>query len=93
LPSCVSAFNGNGWNDGLLYYDHKFRTDGNYTVYTSKRFSVMGNLSRYVRPGAVRHDVSGYHSRSGSWGRAGKARYDAAAPTRQTTLSTTKGRR
>jgi hypothetical protein len=56
---CVRRPNGAGWNDGLLYYDPNFRTDGNHSIYTSKRYWVMGNFSRYVRPGAIRHGVAG----------------------------------
>ncbi len=58
-PACVAALNGSGWNDGLLYYDPNYRTDGNYSIYPTKRYSVLGNFSRYVRPGAVRHQVTG----------------------------------
>lgn len=56
---CARTLNPNGWNDGLLYYDPNFRTDGNHSIYTSKRYWVLGNFSRYVRPGAVRHEVEG----------------------------------
>ena len=57
--SCPAVLNGSGWNDGLLYYDPNYRSDGNHAVYQTKRYSVLGNFSRYVRPGAVRHRVSG----------------------------------
>lgn len=57
--TCATSLNGAGWNDGLLYYDPAFRSDGNHHIYTTKRYSVLGNFSRYVRPGAVRHRVSG----------------------------------
>jgi len=56
-PGCPAAVNGDGWNDGLLYYDRNFRQDGNDQIYATKRFWVLGNFSRWVRPGAVRHDV------------------------------------
>jgi O-glycosyl hydrolase len=58
-PTCTQTLNNAGWNDGLLYYDPAFRTNGNHAVTTTKRFFVMGNFSRYIRPGAVRHDVAG----------------------------------
>jgi O-glycosyl hydrolase len=58
-PSCVTRVNATGFNDGLLYYDQNFAGDGNVDVYTTKRFFVLGQFSRYVRPGAVRHDVQG----------------------------------
>ena len=51
--------NANGFNDGLLYYDEKYATDGITKIFTTKRFYVLGQFSRYVRPGAVRHDVTG----------------------------------
>lgn len=57
-PACEARKNPSGWNDGLLYYDPHFHADGNHRVYTTKRFFVLGNFSRYVRPGAVRHEVS-----------------------------------
>jgi O-glycosyl hydrolase len=58
-PSCVTRVNGEGFNDGLLYYDQNFSGDGNVDIYTTKRFFVLGQFSRYVRPGAVRHGVQG----------------------------------
>jgi O-glycosyl hydrolase len=58
-PACTRTLNTKGWNDGLLYYDGAFRTDGNHAVTPTKRFFVLGNFSRYVRPGAIRHDVAG----------------------------------
>ena len=57
LPACPEVANGDGWNDGLLYYDGNFRQDGNEQVYVTKRYWVLGNFSRYVRPGSVRHQV------------------------------------
>ncbi len=59
-PSCVTTKrDGSGWNDGLLYYDANYARNGNHTIYTTKRYWVFGNFSRYVRPGAVRHEVTG----------------------------------
>ncbi len=58
-PRCTAAVNSSGWNDGLLYYDPAFRTNGNHGITPTKRFYVLGNFSRYVRPGSVRHDVAG----------------------------------
>lgn len=56
---CATTLNNAGWNDGLLYYDPAFATDGNHAIYPTKRFDVLGNFSRFVRPGAVRHTVTG----------------------------------
>jgi O-glycosyl hydrolase len=58
-PSCATRINTKGFNDGLLYYDEKYATNGNTQVYVTKRFFTFGQFSRYVRPGAVRHDVRG----------------------------------
>jgi hypothetical protein len=58
-PDAASKVNDEGWNDGLLYYDPKFAENGNQRIYLTKRFSVMGQFSRYVRPGARRHHVTG----------------------------------
>jgi hypothetical protein len=57
--TCATDLNSSGWNDGLLYYDPNYRSDGNHSIYPTKRYSVLGNFSRYVRPGAVRHEVTG----------------------------------
>lgn len=57
--SCPTTVNSQGWNDGLVYYDPQYATDGNHELYTTKRFYVMGNFSRYIRPGAVRHPATG----------------------------------
>jgi O-glycosyl hydrolase len=56
---CPDRKNTQGFNDGLLYYDKNGPTDGVTTIFTTKRFYVFGQFSRYVRPGAVRHDVIG----------------------------------
>ncbi len=53
--TCATVANDSGWNDGLLYYDPAYATDGNHSIYPTKRYYVLGNFSRYVRPGAVRH--------------------------------------
>jgi O-glycosyl hydrolase len=58
-PGCTTRLNTKGFNDGLLYYDPAFATDGDTKIFTTKRFFVLGQFSRYVRPGAIRHDVTG----------------------------------
>ncbi|WP_063775169.1 ricin-type beta-trefoil lectin domain protein [Streptacidiphilus anmyonensis] len=57
--SCATSVNSDGWNDGLIYYDPNYATDGNQTLYVSKRFYALGQYSKYVRPGAVRYAVTG----------------------------------
>ena len=58
-PTCPSRVNTKGFNDGLLYYDQHGPADGVTRIFTTKRFFVLGQFSRYVRPGAVRHAVTG----------------------------------
>jgi O-glycosyl hydrolase len=56
---CATAVNSTGYNDGLIYYDPSFASNGNQTLYLTKRFYAMGQYSKYVRPGAVRYNVTG----------------------------------
>jgi O-glycosyl hydrolase len=58
-PEAAARPNDRGWNDGLIYYDPRYSDNGNQNLYPSKRYWVLGNFSRYVRPGDVRHEVSG----------------------------------
>jgi O-glycosyl hydrolase len=58
-PACATRVNPLGRNDGLLYYDPAATVDHNETIYTTKRYWALGNFSRYVRPGAVLHEVTG----------------------------------
>jgi O-glycosyl hydrolase len=69
------ARNDDGWNDGLIYYDPDYATNGNQTLYFTKRYYALGQYSKFVRPGAVAHNVTGapngvevsaYHSK-GKW--------------------------
>lgn len=58
-PGCQGAVNPAGRNDGLVYFDPHWQTDGNQALYLTKRYWVMAGFSRYVRPGAVMHQVYG----------------------------------
>jgi O-glycosyl hydrolase len=58
-PTCPERVNTQGFNDGLLYYDEHGVADDITEIFTSKRYYVLGQFSRYVRPGAVRHEVAG----------------------------------
>jgi O-glycosyl hydrolase len=58
-PGCQDRVNPGGRNDGLVYYDPNWKTDGNDTLYLTKRYWVMASFSRYIRPGAVMHQVGG----------------------------------
>ncbi|MGX1134076.1 O-glycosyl hydrolase [Streptomyces glaucescens] len=53
------ARNDDGWNDGLVYYDPDYATNGNQTLYFTKRYYALGQYSKFVRPGAVAHNVTG----------------------------------
>jgi O-glycosyl hydrolase len=57
--ACPGVSNTRGWNDGLLYYDPDFKADGNQAIYFTRRYWVLGNFSRYIRPGAVHYRVTG----------------------------------
>jgi O-glycosyl hydrolase len=56
-PQCITSVNTQGFNDGLLYYDQNPANHPISEISTTKRYFVLGQFSRYVRPGAVRHDV------------------------------------
>jgi O-glycosyl hydrolase len=56
-PGAATRPNDVGWNDGLVYYDPGYAENGNQELYVTKRYSVLGNFSRHVRPGDVRHEV------------------------------------
>ena len=57
--SCATSANSTGWNDGLIYYDPNYAANGNQSLYLTKRYYALGQYSRFVRPGAVRHNVTG----------------------------------
>jgi len=67
--------NDEGWNDGLIYYDPNYATNGNQTLYFTKRYYALGQYSKFVKPGAVAHNVTGAPSgvdvtaydRKGKW--------------------------
>ncbi|MEU1401049.1 glycoside hydrolase [Streptomyces sp. NPDC005728] len=69
------AKNGDGWNDGLIYYDPDYATNGNQTLYFTKRYYALGQYSKFVKPGSVAHDVTGApdgvevssYDRDGTW--------------------------
>ncbi|MEU8827833.1 glycoside hydrolase [Streptomyces sp. NPDC048636] len=51
--------NDQGWNDGLIYYDPEYAANGNQRLYLTKRYYALGQYSKFVRPGAVLHEVTG----------------------------------
>lgn len=56
---CQNQANSSGWNDGLIYYDPNYASNGNQSLYVTKRYYGLAQYSRFVRPGAVRHNVTG----------------------------------
>ncbi len=50
-PRCASDVNPLGRNDGLIYFDLNGARDGDHTLYLTKRYDVMAQFSRYLRPG------------------------------------------
>jgi O-glycosyl hydrolase len=90
--TCATTVNDNstGWNDGLLYYDPDYASDGNQTIYPTKRFYALGQYSKYVRPGAVRYGVSGSPSGVQTlvfWNSSGK-QWDVVASNTNTSATT-----
>ena len=75
IGSDPDAKNGDGWNDGLVYYDPDYATNGNQKLYFTKRYYALGQYSKFVRPGSVAHNVTGAPSgvevsaydRNGQW--------------------------
>lgn len=57
--TCAGTPNTAGWNDGLIYYDPAYASNGNQALYLTKRYYALGQYSRFVRPGAIRHNVTG----------------------------------
>ncbi|TDL26637.1 glycoside hydrolase [Rickenella mellea] len=55
--TCIMADNENGYNDGLMYYDNRFASNGNFAVYLTKRFHLVRHFTHFVRIGAKRLPV------------------------------------
>lgn len=70
-----TAKNDAGWNDGLVYYDPDYATNGNQSLYFTKRYYALGQYSKFVKPGSVAHNVTGApagvevtsYDRDGKW--------------------------
>ncbi|WP_281369145.1 glycoside hydrolase [Phytohabitans rumicis] len=58
-PGCQNSANSSGWSDGLIYYDPNYASNGNQSLYLTKRYYALGQYSKFVRPGAVRYNVTG----------------------------------
>ncbi|MGW0737504.1 glycoside hydrolase family 30 protein [Streptomyces sp. NPDC002851] len=59
IGSDPEAKNDDGWNDGLIYYDPEYASNGSEKLYMTKRYYALGQYSKFVRPGAKAHPVSG----------------------------------
>lgn len=56
-PGCPAQVNPLGRNDGLIYFDLHGASDGDRSLFLTKRYFVLGNFSRYLRPGALLFSV------------------------------------
>lgn len=72
-PNCWKQVNYLGRNDGLVYYDLLGASNGDQSFFLTKRYFVMGNFSRYIRPGSKIHyaasDVAGIRALASIRGR------------------------
>ncbi|WP_298208807.1 glycoside hydrolase [Ferrimicrobium sp.] len=57
-PTCFGDINALGRNDGLIYFDLNGRANGDRRLYLTKRYWVLANFSRYLRPGAQLYQVA-----------------------------------
>ncbi|KAF5352043.1 hypothetical protein D9758_009439 [Tetrapyrgos nigripes] len=58
-PACATTPNGNGWNDGIIYYDPNFKTNGNHQLYVKKQFWTYKHFGNFVKPGTQRLPITG----------------------------------
>ncbi|KIY71177.1 glycoside hydrolase family 30 protein [Cylindrobasidium torrendii FP15055 ss-10] len=63
-PSCATTTNTNGWNDGVIFYDDDYASNGNYELYLTKHFWTYKHLGNFVRPGSVRLPIDGLSTAS-----------------------------
>ncbi len=57
-PTCFADINALGRNDGLIYFDLHGGANGDHRLYLTKRYWVLANFSRYLRPGAELYPVA-----------------------------------
>ncbi|KAK7461088.1 hypothetical protein VKT23_009017 [Stygiomarasmius scandens] len=65
-PGCAAEPNGNGWNDGVIYYDPNFATNGNNELYVKKQFWTYKHFGNFVKPGTQRLPITGSDSTKNS---------------------------
>ncbi|MDA8195598.1 MAG: hypothetical protein M0019_00045 [Actinomycetota bacterium] len=58
-PQCPYQANLLGRNDGLIYYDSNYQSNGNQNLYLTKRYYVLGNYSKFFQVGTQLHQVTG----------------------------------
>ncbi|KAJ7647920.1 glycoside hydrolase [Roridomyces roridus] len=58
-PTCATSANPDGWNDGLIFYDSDYATNGNYELYLTKHFFTYKHFANFVKPGSQRHAITG----------------------------------
>ncbi|THV04799.1 glycoside hydrolase family 5 protein [Dendrothele bispora CBS 962.96] len=63
---CAAEPNANGWNDGLIYYDPNFATNGNHELYIKKQFWTYKHFGNFLKPGTQRLPITGSGSNSDS---------------------------
>ncbi|KAI0079335.1 glycoside hydrolase [Panus rudis PR-1116 ss-1] len=61
---CATNVNNQGWNDGLIYYDTNYQSTHDYTLYLTKRYTVLRHYAKAAPIGAVRRLVSNVE---GNW--------------------------
>ncbi|EJU00965.1 glycoside hydrolase family 5 protein [Dacryopinax primogenitus] len=54
-PACATTSNTQGWNDGLIYYDASYASNGNTAIYLTKRYFVLKHFAHAIPLGAVRY--------------------------------------
>ncbi|KAJ7259124.1 glycoside hydrolase [Mycena haematopus] len=57
--TCPTTPNSVGWNDGMIYYDPSYATNGNFALYLTKHFWTYKHFGNFVKPGSVRLPLSG----------------------------------
>ncbi|KNZ74048.1 hypothetical protein J132_08358 [Termitomyces sp. J132] len=58
-PSCPIVPNSVGWNDGVIYYDPNYATNGNFNLYINKHFWAYKHFGNFVKPGSQRRPIIG----------------------------------
>jgi len=56
--TCATTANADGWQDGLIYYDPKYASNGNHELYLTKHYWTMKHMANFITPGSIRHEIS-----------------------------------